>query len=102
MPAPCAVFSLSSAAAFVGIDARITVNALFPGGQPDGAGAGVVVAGGAGVAAGVAAAGAGVVVEAVGAGVGAGVVAGVSAGAAWGAGAAGWVGVAAVVLPASL
>src|SRR3954454_1652512 len=96
MPAAFAFASLSSAAAFVGIDAKTTVKALLPGGQPLGAGAG------AGVVA-VSVAGAGVVGEVVGAGVACEVVGGVSAGALGGGAAAGWVaGAAAVVLRASL
>src|SRR3954468_16271531 len=102
MPAAFALVSLSSASAFVVIDARTMVKALLPGGQP------VDASVGAGVGAGVAvppvaplSAGAGGAVELAGAGVGVDAVGGVSAGAACDGAAAGLVGAAAVVLLAS-
>src|SRR4051794_27916069 len=91
MPAALALSSLSCAADLLGIEARITVKALLPGGHPL-AGAGVVVAPGSdGDAADppvsvlpvapAAGAGAGVVLEVVGAGVAVDAVGALSAGA---------------------
>src|SRR4051812_24416807 len=107
MPAALALSSLSCAADLLGIEARITVKALLPGGQPL-TGAGVVVV--AGVdddaadppvsvpVAPAAGAGAGVVLEAVGAGVAVEAVGALSAGALCGGAVA--AGAAAVVLSA--
>src|SRR4051794_5966960 len=96
MPAAFAVFNLSSAAAFVGIEASTTVNALLPGGQPEGAAAAAAGAGaGVGVDVVPLVVGAGVGVDVAGVAAGCEVVGGVSAGALAG---AGCVGAAAVVL----